>query len=403
MNDFANKNLLILSIGYPCGESESINFVKSQVDELKDYFQNIYIIAPTPYFPKFLSKSRFFNSKHSYHSQVKDYSYDNVHVYYPRFYTLPLKSFRYNINGDLAYKATLKTLDKNKIQFDIVHAHFTWHSGYIASKLAKRFCKKYILTVHESKDLLIETLHSASFKVHQGLQDADTIIRVNRQELQMLLDFNEKTIYIPNGVDKRFSNKYSKTECRKKLHLHSDKKIILNVANLRIKQKNQMNLIRSLGLLRKERSDYLCYLIGSPAGGDEKTIRNFIVENNLQDYIFLLGERSHEEVAIWMKAADLFYFPSYFESFGVVNIEALTSGTPVVSTINGGSEEIIISDEYGFLCDNPEDVVQLSQLVDKALNKEWNKSQLIQYGKGFEMSNVVEKIMQTYKDVYASD
>lgn len=98
-----------------------------------------------------------------------------------------------------------------------------------------------------------------------------------------------------------------------------------------------------------------------------------------------------------MNVADLFVLNSFVENFGVVNIEALACGTPVVSTINGGSEEIIISEDSGYLIDNPKNVKELALKINLALKKHWDKNKLISYTKKFEKSNVIENITKIYE------
>jgi glycosyltransferase involved in cell wall biosynthesis len=103
-------------------------------------------------------------------------------------------------------------------------------------------------------------------------------------------------------------------------------------------------------LLKKERNDFILYLIGS--GSDKKTIENEIIKLKLTKYIKVVGSKPYLEIPFWMNASDVFILPSYCESFGVVNIEALACGTPVISTKNGGSEYIITSKKLGSVLKN---------------------------------------------------
>ena len=391
---FKNKNLLIVSNGYPSKEGEpSHTFVKEQVDILKDYFNKIIIISPRPYFPKFLTRFDFIPQNFKDQTKFSDYKYDNVKVFFPRFFTAPFSFFRKR-NGDFAYSAALRCIKRNNLSFDLIHSHFTYTSGYVGAKLKDKFGKKVVLTIHENRDWFLKEYHSNDKRYIKAWEDSDLIIRVNEKDVPKLKVYNKNTISIPNGYD---SSKFKKIDkdLREELNIPKDKKILLNVGSYKISHKNQINLIKAVNELIKKRKDIILYLIGS--GNDRSKIENKIKELGLEEYIKVLGSKPHKEIPLWMNAADLFVFPSYSESFGVVNIEALACGTPVVSTINGGSEEIITSSDYGFLLEDPKDYVSLSELIEKGLNKDWNYDRILDYSKKYRWNNVVDKILEEYE------
>jgi len=99
---------------------------------------------------------------------------------------------------------------------------------------------------------------------------------------------------------------------------------------------------------------------------------------------------------LWMNACDLFVLPSLRESFGVVQIEAMACGKPVVATWNGGSEEVIISDEHGLLVEpaNPDD---LAEKILVALNREWDRETILTYAEGFSLEAISSEIVCVYK------
>jgi len=102
------KNLLIITDWFPqlYGNKHKCNFVKEYVDIVKSSFTNVYVISPQPFFPKFLNKIKLLE-KYFYNSNFNDYRYDNVKVYYPNFFTLPIIYFRKN-NHKYWFKAVLK-------------------------------------------------------------------------------------------------------------------------------------------------------------------------------------------------------------------------------------------------------------------------------------------------------
>ncbi|MFW6275224.1 MAG: hypothetical protein ACOC2M_01160 [bacterium] len=80
------SNLLVLAVGYPSEDRiPSHTFVKQQIYALAGYFNKIYVICPTPYFPKLLSNVKVFPHEFRIQGLFTDYKYDNVEVYYPWF------------------------------------------------------------------------------------------------------------------------------------------------------------------------------------------------------------------------------------------------------------------------------------------------------------------------------
>jgi glycosyltransferase involved in cell wall biosynthesis len=99
-----------------------------------------------------------------------------------------------------------------------------------------------------------------------------------------------------------------------------------------------------------------------------------------------------------MNACDLFVLPSISESFGVVQIEALACGKPVVATRNGGSEEVITSDDYGLLVD-PANPNELREKIIEAPDKDWDSEKILVYAKRFTWENIAKEIIALYEEV----
>jgi glycosyltransferase involved in cell wall biosynthesis len=116
------------------------------------------------------------------------------------------------------------------------------------------------------------------------------------------------------------------------------------------------------------------------------------------DYVKFVDGISHDEIPIWMNACDLFVLPSLRESFGVVQIEAMACGKPVVATYNGGSEEIITSEDYGLLCE-PANPDKLAEKILIALDKEWGCDKIGEYAEQFTWETITKEIVAIYKSI----
>jgi len=94
----------------------------------------------------------------------------------------------------------------------------------------------------------------------------------------------------------------------------------------------------------------------------------------------------------------LFVLSSLMESFGVVQIEAMACGKPIVATKNGGSEEIIVSEDYGLLCESGNSKM-LAEKILIGLDKEWDAKKILNYARRFTWDNIVEEIMEIYNEL----
>ena len=386
--ELKNSTLLILTNSYPDKENTTYGgiFVKEQVAYLKDYFKEIYVISPQP-----LGINR----------NLQDYKYDNVNVYFPRFLHLPLNIFRRKL-GDNFFKSALNVIRRKNIKFDLIHAHFTWPSGYAGVKLKEKYKKSLIITAHgfDVYDLPFRNSFWME-KIKRTLLYSDHIITVSRRNFKILVEklsvSSSKISIIPNGFDPKLFKILSKEEARVRLGLPLNRKIILNVGNL-IPVKGQKYLIQAMKIVRKMKKDIKLYIIGD--GPLKNKIKKYIKELGLQDIVELIGAKSHGEIPLWMNAADLLVLPSLSESFGIVQIEAMACGKPVVSTYNGGSEEIIISKDYGLLC-KPADPEDLAKKILTALEKEWDRKKIRKYSEQFTWDSITSNIIKVYNKVLA--
>ena len=279
----------------------------------------------------------------------------------------------------------------------MIHAHFTWPSGYAGAKLKEKYNIPLIITTHgyDIYDLPFrnELLRK---KVEYALDSADYIITVSNNNLKYINKLNIKTPVriIPNGFRSDLFYPIPKDHARKKLNLPTNKKIILSIGNL-VEVKGHRYLIQAMKGIVKQRRDILCIIVGS--GQLKRELEKLIKELNLQDHIKLVGAKPHEEIPLWMNACDVFVLPSLRESFGIVQIEAIACGKPVVATYNGGSEEII-KNEVGILVESKKSE-KLANVLNKALEKEWNIQKIVEYSKKFTLEEISKKILNTYKKV----
>ncbi len=384
-----HKNLLIISNNFPDKENEYIGdiFVKEQLIYLRHYFDNIYVIVPIAYGMEYLRKTKYLN-----------YNLYNIKVYFPRYLNFPLfYHFRRDVWLELETKAVLRLIQMENLKFDLIHAHFTWPSGAVAVELKKRLGVPVVVTEHTHITLYKELKRKNKYYTRTW-KLCDAIIRVNKKDIPLFIGAGVSPnliFYISNGYSTNKLKIISINEAREKLNLEKNKKIILNISRL-YDEKGQKYLIESIERILSYRRDILVYIGG--IGPLREKLELQIRDLNLKDYIKFIGFIPDEFISTWINACDLFVFPSLSESFGIVQIEALACGKPVVATRNGGSEEVINSENYGLLV-NPADPEGLASNILIALDREWDQEKILTYAKRYSWENIARDTVSVYEQV----
>ncbi|MBT9150323.1 MAG: D-inositol 3-phosphate glycosyltransferase [candidate division WS2 bacterium] len=296
--------------------------------------------------------------------------------------------------GDKLFKVFSRYIKNNKFEFDLIHAHFIYPQGYVGVKIKEKFGVPLIVTTHEH-DICDMPVRNRKWILEQ----ADHIITVSQWSKDIVVEKlgipKEHISVIPNGFAPRLFKQIDQNITREKLGLPQDKKIILNVGNP-YPVKGHKYLIEAISNIIKEYDNILCIIVGD--GSIKESLKKQTKRLNIEKYVTFVGARPHDEIPLWMNASDLFVFPSLRESFGVVQIEAMACGVPVVATRNGGSEEIITSEDYGLLCEpaNPKD---LEEKILIALEKDWDREKIRKYAEQFTWDDVAKETLKVYRMV----
>lgn len=179
-----------------------------------------------------------------------------------------------------------------------------------------------------------------SFVVH----NYDTIVVASQYSKDMLISFycvDENRIkMIPGFVDiEKFKPAQNKLDIRKVLDLPQDKYILMTARNL-VERMGIDNLILAFNILSKK-YEYL-YLLICGTGRLKNKLMKLSYNLNLSDKIKFTGELQESELVKCFQASDLFILPTkYIEHFGLVTVEAMAAGIPVLGTPVGGTVEIL--------------------------------------------------------------
>jgi len=383
--DLKDKTLLILTPSYPNEDKSFIAemFVEYLIAELKQHFKKVIVIAPVLRSFKYLKKDKL----------CIDYSYDNVEVYYPRCTYIPL-FWLSKILIDSRLQVVERTIKEHHLFFDLIHAHFTWPSGYIGVRLKEKHCKPVITTIHENCEWFDKEIEMNHPLINAAWSEADALVRVNRKDVPVLQRYNKCVYSIPNG----FSSSFYPIEiarAREQLDLSADTKIVFTLGNL-IKRKGFNYLIDAMDIICQQWDNVLCFIGG--AGQERRRLQGQIDTLHLSDKVRLLGSVPGDQLALWMNACDFFVLPSLNEGNPTVMFEALGCGKPFVGTKVGGVPEVITSEDYGLLVD-PADPEDLADKILVALDREWDSEKILAYAERYTWANVAKEIVDVYEEV----
>ncbi len=379
------KTLLILTPSYPNDDESFIveTFVKYQVAELKQYFKKVIVVAPVLRSFGYLKKDNL----------CKDYTYDNVEVYYPRCTYIPI-FWLSKILIDNRLQVVERILEEHHLHFDLIHAHFTWPSGYIGVRLKEKYGKPVVTTIHENGDWFDQEVGMDHPLIKTAWSGADALIRVNRKDVPVLQRYNECVYTIPNGFSPAF-HPIDTAIARERLGLPGDAKIIFTLGAL-IKRKGFNYLIDAMEQVCSQRDDAICFIGG--AGSERGNLQGQIDRLGLGKKVRLLGSIPGDQLTLWMNACDLFVLTSLNEGNPTVMFEALGCGKPFVGTRVGGVPEIINSDKYGLVVE-PADSGDLAEKILIALDREWDQEAILRYAERYTWENIAKKIMSVYTQI----
>ena len=258
---------------------------------------------------------------------------------------------------------------------DVIHVH-TFLAGELGIWVKKQFGIPYIVTEH-STNFARGNFSQAQLQLSKHVfENSKANIAVSKEFCSLLEKYtNCKFQYVPNVVDTEFFKPSKKVKSAEKF-------TFLNVAHLDAK-KNQAGLVRSFAEKFAGNKKYKLIIAGD--GPEKENLQAQIDKLKVSGQVLLFGRASREDVLNLMQKSNCFVLPSHYETFGVVLIEAMACGLPVLSTKSGGPESIITSNKYGFLCEENE----LAEMLEKMATIEFDSIEIRNYVKNSFSENAI--------------
>ncbi|GGG13078.1 LPS biosynthesis protein RfbU [Lysinibacillus alkalisoli] len=232
---------------------------------------------------------------------------------------------------------TLTTAFRQRKQISVTHAHYAFPSGMLALIVKRLFGIPYVVTAHGGD---IERMAKKSTRLHNWtetiLKNSEHVIAVGPVLAEQIEhDFSipkEKISVLSMGVNRRIFYPIDKNIAREQVHLAQDAFHFLFVGNV-IEQKGVEELVQAFQMVKTscEKPVKLTIIGARRDEGFQKKLQPFIDED-----VQFIDPLAQQELVKWFQAADVFVLPSHLEGFGLVALEALAAGTPVIATQVGG-------------------------------------------------------------------
>lgn len=314
--------------------------------------------------------------------------------------TYRYKDYNYLPKNQLMFRSFNKRMEKLYLEIikkegkvDIIHAHSSFWGGISASYISKKYNIPLVITEHSSLKYAKYVRESYKKYIFESYMSADRLIAVgNGLKIEMENYVSRPIEVINNMVDLNlFYIDNTEMEYKK-----NDTFQFFSCAFLE-EGKGMEDLIKAF--TKSFRGKEVILRIGGD-GSIRNKLEELIESLEMKKQIFLLGALSREEVACEMKRCNVFALPSEHETFGMVYIEALACGKPVIGANNGGAEDII--KKYNGIIVEKKNIEDLSRALLRIKDdysmydkEEIREKTILSYSEKM----IVEKLKGVYKEV----
>ncbi|KAJ49420.1 hypothetical protein BD780_003032 [Clostridium tetanomorphum] len=390
--------VLIISHMYPSTfNNMSGIFVHQQAKALVNQGCEVKVVSPVPLAPFPINK---LSAKWKAYSNIPFKTVmDSIEIYYPRYIEFP-KGILFYKSGEFMALGIQNIVEEiyKEFKFDIIHSNVALPDGYSAMKVNEKYNVPHIVTVHgqdfQNTMTRNEKCRKALFKT---LNKVDKIVTVSNKLKNAVKDesFYEKIEVVNNGIDKicldyKIQNK-DKIENNIK---------ILSVSNLKKTKGIHINL-KAISNLIEKYPNIQYDIIGD--GEFKEELKVLVEDFGLEKNVNFLGKLPHDEVIKQMALCEIFSLPSYKEGFGMVYIEGMAQGKPVIGVKGEGIEDAIDNGINGFLVER-ENVHELIKVLDYLIGNEEARIDIGNNGKitvkeNFTWDINAKKVISIYKSL----
>lgn len=313
--------------------------------------------------------------------------------------------------------------EQKGLRYDLIHSHY-WMSG-VAGGMLKEMWKTPIVHMFHTLGLMKQRVArlpgeaEGEYRLEgerEVLRIADRIVAATPAELaqiQWLYQVKiDHVVIIPPGVDTSRFYPIPPDEAKEYIGVPPCERMLLFVGRIE-PLKGIDTLIQAIAIMRKM-GVFVCLLVigGEPNPSVETEnaemvrLKEMCEQAGLSDLVTFLGKRSQDTLPYYYSAVEAVVVPSHYESFGMVALEAMACGAPVVASQVGGLAYLVKDGETGFTVpvDDPQALAErLALLINDQSLRERLGRQAEQAAREYAWENIVDRIINVYQDLLGSE
>ncbi len=282
-------------------------------------------------------------------------------------------------------ESLLKFQAKDGGNYPLVHTNY-WMSGWVGLQLKQVSNIQLVHTYHSLGAIKYQTLarppiaHTRLATEQQILEQATCVVATSPQEQEHLRSLVSKGGYvevIPCGTDVETFHLMPQADARSTLGFDADEKVVVYVGRFD-PRKGIETLVRAFAQLYDKTEDALKATLrlvivggcqpGQADANERSRIEALVAELGIADNTTFAGQVGHDRLPLYYTAADVCVIPSHYEPFGLVAIEAMACGTPVIASNVGGLKFTVVPEETGLLV-TPQDVQGFAAAMEQVLTQ----------------------------------
>ncbi len=319
--------------------------------------------------------------------------------------------------------------DQERRPYDVIHSHY-WLSGLVADSLRQCWGTRYVHTYHTLAELKNQIAQSPEQREpEERLQgelsicaSADLITAATKVEQQQLTQYYGARVahirIVPPGVDTSKFHPIEQSYAKAVIGIPQNHRMVLFAGRIE-PLKGIDTLFRAMAVLRQRLGNGSSHALSSEdvcvavIGGDpsetgqrenNEMARLYALrdELGLNDLIAFLGARDQNTLQYYYAAADCLVMPSHYESFGMVALEAMACGTPVVVSDVGGLSQLVRHNQTGFRVlarDEAAMADAIERLLTNAVLRRRMGYRASCYAEDYSWARIVDKLMGVYEEI----
>lgn len=296
------------------------------------------------------------------------------------------------------------------LKLELIHTHHPVLLGQTAAVKAEEFGAPLVFTFHTQyreythylplpqqavQSFLKETIENWLKDFMRRCQHIVVPSESMKEILVRDYGLQDRYTVIPTGIDLDPFASASGEEVRAREGWGEDR-VLISVGRL-AREKNWQMLLQAVARARQHHPDLHLVLVGD--GPEKSALQGLAMELGLSGRVTFTGELPFDQVAAYLKAADLFGFASVTETQGLVTLEAMAAGLPVVAVEASGTRDILKHGQQGYLVPNDVDALAggIQRMLDSPEHRQRFSERALETARRFSSDRLARKMTRVYE------